>query len=270
MESLTREHDLAEPMSSKTVVIVPTYNERENLPSLVERVMAQTAAVDMLVVDDNSPDGTGTLADEIAARNPRVQVLHRAEKNGLGRAYCAGFAWALKRDYDFIFEMDGDFSHNPDDIPAFLEAAAGADLVLGSRYRNGIRVINWPLKRLMLSLGAAKYVRVITGMPFSDPTGGYKCFRRQALLSIDLEAVRSNGYSFQIELTHSIWRQGMKIVEVPIIFTDRFHGSSKMSSKIVREALWMVWRLLLQNRLRRSPPRPGRASPPPGASRWCW
>lgn len=240
-------------MSSKTVVIVPTFNERENLPSLVERVMAQPAAVDMLVVDDNSPDGTGLLADDIAARNPRVQVLHRAEKNGLGRAYCAGFAWALQRGYEFIFEMDGDFSHNPNDIPTFLDAAESADLVLGSRYRNGIRVINWPLKRLMLSLAAAKYVRIITGMPFSDPTGGYKCFRRQALLSIDLEAVRSNGYSFQIELTHSIWRRGMKIVEVPIIFTDRFHGSSKMSSKIVREALWMVWRLLLQNRLRRSP-----------------
>jgi len=149
--------------------------------------------------------------------------------------------------------MDGDFSHNPDDIPAFLQAAQGADLVLGSRYRDGIRVINWPLKRLMLSMSAGKYVRLVTGMPFSDPTGGYKCFRRHTLLSLNLDEVRSNGYSFQIELTHKIWRQGMKIVEVPIVFTDRFQGNSKMSSKIVREAFAMVWQLLLQNKLRRSP-----------------
>jgi dolichol-phosphate mannosyltransferase len=240
-------------MSQKTVVIVPTYNEKDNLPALAQRVMGLPVPVDMLVVDDHSPDGTGELADELARKNPRLQVLHRAEKDGLGRAYCAGFHWALERDYEFIFEMDGDFSHHPDDIPAFLQAAQEADLVLGSRYRDGIRVINWPLKRLVLSLGAAKYVRVITGMPISDPTSGFKCFRRQALLSIDLAAVRSNGYSFQIELTHKIWRQGMKIVEVPIIFTDRFQGTSKMSRKIVLEALLMVWRLLLQNRFRRSP-----------------
>ena len=240
-------------MGSATVVIVPTFNERDNLPSLVRRVMAQPVAADVLVVDDNSPDGTGQLADTMAAENPRLHVLHRAEKDGLGRAYCAGFAWALARDYEFVFEMDGDFSHNPDDIPAFLEAARNADLVLGSRYRNGIRVINWPLKRLMLSLAAAKYVQVITGMPVSDPTGGYKCFRRHALQSIPLAEVQSNGYSFQIELTHKIWSQGMKVIEVPIIFTDRFQGSSKMSSKIVREALWMVWRILLRNKLRRSP-----------------
>ena len=240
-------------MSQKTVVIVPTYNEKDNLPALAQRVMGLPVPVEMLVVDDHSPDGTGELADELARNNPRLHVLHRAEKDGLGRAYCAGFHWALERDYEFIFEMDGDFSHHPDDIPAFLQAAQEADLVLGSRYRDGIRVINWPLKRLVLSLSAAKYVRVITGMPISDPTSGFKCFRRQALLSIDLAAVRSNGYSFQIELTHKIWRQGMKIVEVPIIFTDRFQGTSKMSRKIVLEALLMVWRLLLQNRFRRSP-----------------
>ncbi len=240
-------------MSQKTVVIVPTYNEKDNLPALAQRVMGLLVPVDMLVVDDRSPDGTGELADELARKNPRLHVLRRAEKDGLGRAYCAGFHWALERDYEFIFEMDGDFSHHPDDIPAFLQAAQEADLVLGSRYRDGIRVINWPLKRLVLSLSAAKYVRVITGMPISDPTSGFKCFRRHALLSIDLAAVRSNGYSFQIELTHKIWRQGMKIVEVPIIFTDRFQGTSKMSRKIVLEALLMVWRLLLQNRFRRSP-----------------
>ena len=242
-------------MNGKTLVIVPTYNERDNLPALAKRLLALPAPVDLLVVDDNSPDGTGKLADELAAQHPAIHVLHRAEKNGLGRAYCAGFAWALERDYEFVLEMDGDFSHNPDDIPAFLATAQTADLVLGSRYANGIRVINWPLNRLMLSLGAAKYVRIITGMPFSDPTGGFKCFSRRALSSIDLQTVRSNGYSFQIELTHKIWRQGMKISEVPIIFTDRFQGTSKMSRNIVYEAVWMVWRLLLQNGLRRSPRR---------------
>lgn len=240
-------------MNPKTLVIVPTYNERENLPPLVQRLLALPARVDLLVVDDNSPDGTGKLADELAARHPNVFVLHRAEKNGLGRAYCAGFAWALERDYELIMEMDGDFSHNPDAIPDFVAAAQNADLVIGSRYSNGIRVINWPLKRLMLSMGAAKYVQIITGLPISDPTGGFKCFRRRALESIDLNAIRSNGYSFQIEMSHKIWRQGMRIAEVPIIFTDRFKGSSKMSKKIIWEAVWMVWRLLAQNGFRRKP-----------------
>lgn len=240
-------------MNPKTLVIVPTYNERENLPPLVQRLLALPVKVDLLVVDDNSPDGTGKLADELAARHPNVFVLHRAEKNGLGRAYCAGFAWALERDYELIMEMDGDFSHNPDAIPDFVAAAEHADLVIGSRYSNGIRVINWPLKRLMLSMGAAKYVQIITGLPISDPTGGFKCFRRRALESIDLNAIRSNGYSFQIEMSHKIWRQGMRIAEVPIIFTDRFKGSSKMSKKIIWEAVWMVWRLLAQNGFRRKP-----------------
>lgn len=240
-------------MSGTTIVIVPTYNERENLPKLVARVLALPVSVELLIVDDNSPDGTGALADELAARHPQVHVLHRSEKSGLGRAYCAGFTWALERGYEFIFEMDGDLSHNPDDIPAFLTAAENADLVLGSRYCNGIRVINWPLKRLVLSLSAAKYVQLITGMPFTDPTGGFKCFRRRTLQSIDLRNVDSNGYSFQIEMTHKIWRQGLRIVEVPIIFTDRFHGTSKMSPKIVREALRITWKLLFQNRLHRSP-----------------
>jgi dolichol-phosphate mannosyltransferase len=238
---------------NKTLVIVPTYNERENLPAMVERLAKLPIPVDMLVVDDNSPDGTGQLADDLAAKNPFVNVLHRSEKNGLGRAYCAGFAWALQRGYEFIMEMDGDFSHNPDDILRFIEAAKDADLVLGSRYCNGIRVVNWPLKRLLLSTGAARYVRWITGMPFSDPTGGFKCFRRGSLASIDLDGVRSNGYSFQIEMTHKIWMEGKKVIEIPIIFTDRFHGTSKMSRKIVLEALTMVWRLWLQNGLRRSP-----------------
>lgn len=242
---------------NKTLVVVPTYNERENLPPLAQRLLSLPAPVDMLVVDDNSPDGTGKIADELAIKHPSIHVLHRTEKNGLGRAYIAGFKWALEHGYEFVFELDGDFSHNPDDIPMFLEAAQNADLVLGSRYLNGIRIINWPLSRLMLSKCAAKYVQIITGMPFTDPTGGYKCFRRGALEAIHLEEVQSNGYSFQIEMTNRLWRQGMKVVEVPIIFTDRFQGHSKMSGHIVREALVMVWRLWFQNKCRRRP------SPPP-------
>ena len=238
---------------NETLVIVPTYNERDSLPRIAEKLLSLPAAVDVLVVDDNSPDGTGKIADELAAKHPQIHVLHRAGKEGLGRAYLSGFKWALERKYEFIFEMDCDFSHNPDDIPAFLEAVRDADLVLGSRYVGGIRVINWPLGRLMLSRFAGKYVSLVTGMLFTDPTGGYKCFRRRALLAINLDEVRSNGYSFQIELTHRLWRQGYKIAEVPIIFTDRTQGQSKMAGGIVNEAFWLVWRLWLQNGLRRSP-----------------
>ena len=238
---------------NKTLVVVPTYNEQENLPPLAQRLLNLPVQVDLLVVDDNSPDGTGKLADALSAKHPSIHVLHRTEKSGLGRAYIAGFKWALERGYEFVFELDGDFSHNPDDIPMFLEAAKEADLVLGSRYLNGIRIINWPLSRLMLSKSAAAYVRIVTGMPFTDPTGGYKCFRRRALQAIDLEAVRSNGYSFQIEMTHKLWRQGMKVVEVPIIFTERLQGHSKMSGHIISEAFGMVFRLWCQNGLRRKP-----------------
>lgn len=245
---------------SNTLIIVPTYNERENLVPLAERLLALPVNADLLVVDDNSPDGTGRLADELAAKHPSIHVLHRKEKNGLGRAYVAGFKWALERDYEFVFEMDGDFSHNPDDIPHFLSAAQNADCVLGSRYVGGIRIMNWPLKRLMLSKGAAFYVRMITGMPFTDPTGGFKCFTRRALLAIGLDTVVSNGYSFQIELTHRLWRQGMRIVEVPIIFSDRAMGHSKMSGHIMREAFFMVWRLLFQNGCRRRPASRARAA----------
>jgi dolichol-phosphate mannosyltransferase len=238
---------------NSTLIIVPTYNERENLPRLAQRLLLLPVKVDLLVVDDNSPDGTGKIADELAAKHPEIHVLHRADKEGLGRAYIAGFKWALEHGYEFIFEMDCDFSHDPDEIPAFLEAAKNADLVLGSRYIGGIRVMNWPLGRLMLSRFAGKYVMLVTGMPFSDPTGGYKCFRCRALQAINLDAVRSNGYSFQIELTHKLWRRGFKIVEMPIIFTERERGQSKMDKGIVTEAFWMVWRLWLQNGLRRSP-----------------
>lgn len=238
---------------NQTLIVVPTYNERENLPLVVQRLLSLPVGVDMLVVDGNSPDGTGKVADDLAVKHPEVHVLHEKEKKGLGRAYVASFKWALGHGYEFVFEMDSDLSHNPDDIPQFLEAAKNADLVLGSRYINGIRIINWPLKRLILSKFAANYVRIITGMPFTDPTGGYKCFRRCALESINLDEVRSDGYSFQIEMTHKIWRQGLRIVEVPIIFTERFQGRSKMTGHIIQEALLMVWRLLLQNKLRRQP-----------------
>lgn len=248
---------------NRTLVVVPTYNERENLPQLAERVLALPAKVDLLVVDDNSPDGTGRIADELAAAHPSIHALHRQEKNGLGRAYIAGFKWALARDYELVMEMDGDFSHDPADVPKFLEAAKDADLVLGSRYIYGIRIINWPLSRLMLSKAAAHYVQAVTGMPISDPTGGYKCFRRRALEAIDLDAIHSNGYSFQIEMTHKLWRQGMKVVEVPIVFTDRFQGHSKMSGNIVWEAFWIVWRLWLQNGMRRRPTGPATASSVP-------
>ena len=240
---------------SQTLLVLPTYNEAENIRPMLERLLNLEIVIEVLVVDDNSPDGTGDIADELAELNKCVHVLHRQEKDGLGRAYCAGFAWALEREYDFVFEMDCDFSHNPDDIVRFLEKAESenADLVLGSRYCEGIRVINWPMSRLMLSLFAAKYVQIITGMSFTDPTGGFKCFRRKALQTINLDRVKANGYSFQVELTHILWRTGYKIAEVPIIFTDRFVGTSKMSGKIVREAIWMVWRLWLQNGLRRRP-----------------
>ena len=238
-----------------TLIIVPTYNERENLPRMAQRLLSLPVAVNLLVVDDNSPDGTGKIADELAAKHPQIHVLHETEKKGLGRAYISGFKWALEKNYEFIFEMDGDFSHNPDDIPKFLEAAKNenADLVLGSRYSGGVRVVNWPLKRLMLSRSAGIYVRAITGMPFSDPTGGYKCFRRRSLEAVNLDEVHSNGYSFQIELTHKLWRQGMKVVEVPIVFTDRVFGQSKITGAIIREAFPMVWRLWLQNGCRRWP-----------------
>ena len=243
---------------NKNLVIVPTYTERENLPALAQRLLALPVPVDMLVVDGNSPDGTGKLADELAAKYPPIHVLHLTGKNGLGPTYIAAFKWALEQGYEYVFEMDGDFSHNPDDIPMFLEAAKDADLVLGSRYMNGIRIINWPLSRLMLSKSAANYVRIITGMPFTDPTGGYKCFSRRALQAINLEEIRSNGYSFQIEMTHKLWRQGMRVVEVPIVFTERAQGHSKMSGHIIQEALIMVWQLWFQNGMRRRPAVPPR------------
>jgi dolichol-phosphate mannosyltransferase len=239
-----------------TLIIIPTYNECENVRAVARAVFAAADDVDLLFVDDNSPDGTGAMADELAAADPRVQVMHRKAKNGLGRAYIAGFKWALERHYQFVFEMDADFSHDPADIPRMRAAANDAGLVIGSRYINGIRVINWPLRRLFLSRGAGLYVKLITGMPFTDPTGGFKCFRRCVLEAIHLDKIISNGYSFQVEMNHTAWRIGCNIVEVPIVFTERHNGASKMCKKIVFEALWMVWKLLLRSWFRRSDPCP--------------
>jgi dolichol-phosphate mannosyltransferase len=239
------------PEKKLTLIVMPTYNERENVPVIVPLVLAQHPSIQVLVVDDNSPDGTGAIADEVAAGEPRVHVMHRAGKLGLGTAYVAGFKWALERDYEYIFEMDSDFSHNPEHIPEFLEAAKQYDLVLGSRYLRGVTVINWPMSRLMLSYFANKYARFVTGLPFTDTTGGFKCYRRKVLETIDLEAIRSEGYSFQIETTFRAWRKGFKIGEIKIVFTDRTEGTSKMSGKIVREAVWRVWKLRLMRILGR-------------------
>lgn len=237
-----------------TLLVIPTYNEKDNVRPLADAVFSRSPDVDLLFVDDNSPDGTGRIIDEMCARDPRVHVLHRTQKEGLGRAYIAGFKWALARSYEFIFEMDCDFSHDPASVPDFRAAARDADLCLGTRYKGGIRVINWPLTRLILSKGASIYVRWITGMPFTDPTGGFKCFRRGVLETINLDQIRSNGYSFQIEMTHTAWLLGFRVAEVPITFIERRSGTSKMSSNIVREALVMVWRVWLRSGLRRHPP----------------
>jgi dolichol-phosphate mannosyltransferase len=234
------------PTVERVVVIIPTYNEAANLPQIVPVVLAQDPRVNVLVVDDNSPDGTGRLADQMAAADPRIHVLHRQAKQGLGRAYLAGFDWALKQGYQAVFEMDADFSHDPTFIPSFLTALDQADLVLGSRYATGVNVINWPISRLLLSLGANFYARIITGLPLSDSTGGFKCFRREVLAAIDLTRVKSNGYAFQIEMSFRAWKLGFTLKEVPIIFHDRVEGHSKMSKKIVREAVWMVWWLRLR------------------------
>ena len=229
------------------MVVVPTYNEAVNLPVIVPQVLEQDPRIDVLVVDDNSPDGTGELADQMAAADPRVHVLHRPGKGGLGKAYLAGFRWALERDYELIFEMDADFSHDPKFLGEFLRAAENADLVIGSRYKTGVNVINWPISRLLLSLGANQYARWITGLPVLDSTGGFKCFRRRVLEAIDFERVRSNGYSFQIEMSFRAWKKGFRLVEIPIVFTDRVEGQSKMNKRIVREAIWMVWWLRIKS-----------------------
>jgi len=226
---------------------VPTYNEADNIPALVPAVLEQSGSVELhvLVVDDSSPDGTSRLVEEMAATEPRLHLLERPGKMGLGTAYVDGFRYALEHDYDYVFEMDADFSHSPTALPRFLEKIQDHDVVLGSRYLTGVTVVNWPLKRLILSYGANTYTRLITGMPFHDSTGGFKCFRREALAALDLDSIRSDGYAFQIEVTFILWKKGFRITEIPIVFEDRRVGISKMNRRIVWEAVWVVWGLRL-------------------------
>lgn len=233
-----------EDNAQRALVIIPTYNERDNLKRLVPEVLRRDPRLDVLIIDDASPDGTGEVADELASAEPRVHAMHRPGKLGLGTAYLAGFRWGLERGYGVLFEMDADFSHDPSHLPAFLAAIADADLVLGSRYLEGrVTVVNWPISRLILSYGANWYARLITGLPIADATGGYKCFRREVLEAIDLDRVESEGYAFQIEMTFRAWRKGFRIREIPIVFTDRDLGESKMSRRIIWEAVWKVWKL---------------------------
>ena len=232
------------------VVLIPTYNERDNLERVVAEVRTHLPKGDLLIIDDQSPDGTGALADQIAQNDPRVHVLHREKKEGLGRAYLAGFHWALERDYPYIFEMDADLSHPAEALPRMIAAAErGADLVLGSRWVKGGGVRGWPLKRKILSRGGSLYARLILGASVRDLTGGFKCFKLETLRALDLDAVETVGYGFQIELTWRVLQQGLKVVEVPIIFTDRVAGQSKMSASIFTEALMLVWKLRFSRRL---------------------
>jgi dolichol-phosphate mannosyltransferase len=232
---------------ARYLVIVPTYNELDNLPRKVPLILAQDGRLDVLVVDDASPDGTGALADAMAAEDPRVHVLHREAKDGLGRAYLAGFAWGLERHYELLFEMDADISHPPDALPRFIEAALDHDVVIGSRYVGGrVNVLNWPMSRLFISVFGSWYARTITRMPVRDATGGFNCWHRKVLNAVDLGRVRSNGYAFQIELKFRAWAKGFSLIEIPILFTERDTGDSKMSKRIVREAVWRVWWLKFQ------------------------
>jgi len=232
--------------SEKKLVIIPTYNEKDNIEKILNSVFElKIPDLDVMVIDDNSPDGTADIVRGLMKDNPHIHLLQRKGKLGLGTAYVEGFRYALERDYQYIFEMDADLSHDPREIPNFLEVIKDADLVIGSRYLTGVNVINWPLMRLFISVMASKYTRIITGMPISDCTSGYKCFRRRVLESIPMDEVRSNGYSFQIEMNFKVWKRGFRIKEIPIIFYDRTVGSSKMNRKIVFEAALMVWKLRL-------------------------
>ena len=236
---------------NKTLIIIPTYNEIENIGKMIKEISAIDQSIDILVVDDNSPDGTGAHIHELKKTFTNLHLLEREGKLGLGTAYVAGFKFALQNGYEFIFEMDADFSHDPKEIPAFLKAIQDADLVIGSRYITGVNVVNWPLRRLFLSYFANRYTSVVTGLPLCDSTGGYKCFRRIVLESINLDNVKSGGYSFQIEISFKAWKKGFRIKEIPIIFIDRAVGKSKMSKAIIREAVWMVWILKFRSILGR-------------------
>jgi dolichol-phosphate mannosyltransferase len=235
-----------EENASRGLVVIPTYNEASNIPTLIPAVLTQ-GPLDVLVVDDGSPDGTAELVRAIMAKDPRVHLIERAGKQGLGTAYVAGFRHAIEHKYRYVFEMDADFSHDPAALPAFLERVNDVDLVIGSRYTNGVRVLNWPINRLLLSYFANVYTRFLTRMPVHDATGGFKCYRLAVLEAIDLEKIRSNGYAFQIEMSYKAWRKGFRLAEIPIIFSDRQAGASKMSKNIVYEAFFMLWKLRLMS-----------------------
>ena len=239
--------------SPRTLVVIATYNEIENIPRLIDEIFTLAPQADILVVDDNSPDGTGNIVAEMAEGNDRIFLLSRPDKMGLGTAYVAGFKWVLaKSDAKYIFEMDADFSHNPDRIPDFIrKMKEGHDVVIGSRYLRGVSVVNWPIRRLMLSYLASRYALFVTGIPLNDQTSGYKCFRREVLEKLDLNQVVSDGYAFQIEMNYLAFKQGFQLAETPIIFEERRAGASKISREIVREALWVVWRLRLNGLLNR-------------------
>jgi dolichol-phosphate mannosyltransferase len=237
---------------TRSLVIIPTYNEAENLPRLIPEILKQGVGIEVLIVDDNSPDGTAGLVKEMMATDARIHLIERPVKNGLGTAYVAGFKFAIEHRYDLIFEMDADFSHSPHEIPQFIrKIEEGNDLVLGSRYIKGVRVLNWPMRRLLLSYSANVYTQIITGLPIHDATGGFKCFRRSVLEAINLDKVKSNGYAFQIEMSFKAWKKGFKLTEIPIIFLDRRSGVSKMSRKIVYEAMFMLWTLRIRSILKR-------------------
>jgi dolichol-phosphate mannosyltransferase len=231
----------------KALVITPTYNEAVNIPKLVPKVLHQSTDIEILIIDDNSPDGTAEIVKNLQRTNPRVHLLERPRKMGLGTAYVAGFKFALERKYDYIFEMDADFSHNPKELLNFLLKIQEYDLVIGSRYIKGVSVVYWPFRRLLLSYFANLYTRIVTGLPIKDATSGFKCYRRAVLESIDLTEIRSNGYAFQIEMNFKAWKKGFHLFEIPIIFVDRDKGESKMSKNIVYEAAFMVWKLKLRS-----------------------
>jgi dolichol-phosphate mannosyltransferase len=227
----------------KAIVVIPTYNEIENIQNIIDAVLKTVDDINILIVDDNSPDGTSEVVKNLMATNNRIHLITRAGKLGLGTAYCEGFKYCLTQGFDVIMEMDADFSHAPKEIPNFLKAIETNDVVIGSRYLTGTNVVNWPLRRLMLSKGASIYTRIITGIPIKDTTGGFKCFRAEVLSQINFDSIRSNGYGFQIEMNYRLWKKGAKIKEIPIIFEDRRSGKSKMNKSIIVEAIFLVWRL---------------------------
>jgi dolichol-phosphate mannosyltransferase len=236
----------------ESVVIIPTYNEKENIRTVVEKLRDLPIDLDILIIDDNSPDGTAEIVKKLRKSNNNLHILERPGKLGLGTAYVKGFRWALDKGYQYILEMDADLSHNPEDVTRLVEACKNdADLAIGSRYCDGVNVINWPIKRLILSYGANKYTRWVTRMPITDATAGFKCFRREVLESIDFKRIKSSGYSFQIEMNYRAWKKGFHLKEVSIVFTERTEGLSKMSKAIVYEAVFMVWKLKFSNWLGR-------------------